>query len=237
MGQVPWAGNYEVWHEPPQLAITPQSRIRNGQKLRVLFSHTVTVYDNQVTCCLAHPGVFKVVEDQVRRVEELLKPTTYFLSHDEIRLANWCGSCRREGRTAGEVLADNVRQCVASIRKVNPSAHLCIWSDMFDPFHNAHDNFYLVNGNLAGSWLGLPNEMTVVNWNHGAAEKSLPFFGDRGHTQVLAGFYDGNPRDIAAWLKTGRATTGVTGAMYTTDLEGTTSSTWEAFARSAWGIK
>ena len=43
-------------------------RIKDGQKLRVSFSHTVTIYDNQVTCCLAHPGVFKVVEDQVRRV-------------------------------------------------------------------------------------------------------------------------------------------------------------------------
>jgi hypothetical protein len=186
-----------------------------------------------VTCCLAHPGVFKVVEDQVRRVEELLKPRSYFLSHDEIRLANWCGSCRREGRTAGELLADNVRQCVLAIRRVNPSAHLCIWSDMFDPHHNAHDNFYLVNGDLAGSWLGLPKEMTVVNWNHGAAEKSLPFFGERGHTQVLAGFYDGNPRDIASWLKTGRSTTGVTGAMYTTWRNDF--SQLETFAQAAWG--
>jgi hypothetical protein len=233
MGRVPWPGSFEVWHEPPQLTVTPKSRIRDGQKLRVGFSHTVTIYDNQVTCCLAHPGVFKIIEDQVRRVEELLKPKAYFLSHDEIRLANWCGSCRREGRTAGELLADNVRQCVLAIRKVNPSAHLCIWSDMFDPHHNAHENFYLVNGDLAGSWRGLPKEMTVINWNHGSADKSLPFFGERGHAQVLAGFYDGNPRDIAAWLKTGRTTTGVTGAMYTTWRNDF--SQLETFAQSAWG--
>lgn len=233
MGQVPWAGGYEVWHEPPQLKILPNSRIQEGDTLRVSFFHTVTVYDNQVTCCLAHPQVFQILEDQVRRVERLFAPKTYFLSHDEIRVANWCGSCWREGRTAGELLAENVRQCVATIRKVNPHAQLGVWSDMFDPHHNARGDFYLVQGDLAGSWEGLPPEMIVVNWNHGRAAQSLPFFGQRGHAQVLAGFYDHDPRQITAWLKTGESTRGVTGAMYTT---------WrgdfrqlEAFAQAAWG--
>jgi hypothetical protein len=233
LGQVPWPGNFEVWHEPPPLKIAPKSRIKEGQKLRVSFSHTVTVYDNQVTCCLAHPGVFKVVQEQVRLVEKHFKPKTYFLSHDEIRVANWCGSCRKDGQSAGELLAKNVRKCVEAIRKVNASARLCVWSDMFDPHHNAHDNFYLVNGDLAGSWLGLPREMTVVNWNHGAAAKSLPFFGERGHDQVLAGFYDGEPRSIESWLKTSKSTARVTGVMYTTWQNNF--SQLEAFAKSAWG--
>jgi hypothetical protein len=233
MGNVPWAGNFEVWHEPPQLTIPAGSTIRDGMRLNVSFSHTVTVHDNQVTCCLGHPKVFDTVEAQVREVEKLFSPRTYFLSHDEIRVANWCESCRREGRSAGELLAENVKQVIAVIRRVNRDAHLCIWSDMFDPHHNAHDGFYLVNGDLAGSWLGLPRDMTVVNWNHGQAAKSLPFFGDRGHQQVLAGYYDGDPQSIAGWLKMGANVSGVNGAMYTT---------WqndfrhlETFARSAWG--
>ena len=32
---------------------------------------------------------------------------------------------------------------------------LYIWSDMFDPGHNAHDHFYEVEGTIAGSWIGL----------------------------------------------------------------------------------
>jgi hypothetical protein len=233
LGNVPWAGNFEVWHEPPQLKIPSGSKIREGEKLKVGFSHTVTVHDNQVTCCLAHPQVFTTIEAQVREVEKLYSPRTYFLSHDEIRVANWCDACRREGRSAGELLAENVRQTVAAIRRVNRDANLCIWSDMFDPHHNAHDGFYLVNGDLAGSWAGLTREMTVVNWNHDQAAKSLPFFGERGNRQVLAGFYDGDPQSIAGWLKTGANVSGVDGAMYTT---------WqndfrqlETFARAAWG--
>jgi hypothetical protein len=235
MGSVPWAGNFDVWHEPPQLTIPNGSTIRDGARLKVSFSHTVTVHDNQVTCCLAHPKVFETLEKQVREVEKLFSPRTYFLSHDEIRVANWCGSCRREGRTAGELLAENVKQVIAAVRRVNRDAHLCIWSDMFDPHHNAHDGFYLVNGDLAGSWLGLPRDMTVVNWNHDQAARSLPFFAERGHQQVLAGYYDGDPQSIAGWLKAGNNLSGVTGAMYTT---------WkndfrhlETFARSAWGGK
>jgi len=235
LGTVPWAGNFDVWHEPPQLTIPAGSTIRDGARLKVSFSHTVTVHDNQVTCCLAHPKVFETVEKQVREVEKLFSPRTYFLSHDEIRVANWCGSCRREGRTAGELLAENVKQVIAAVRRVNRDARLCIWSDMFDPHHNAHDGFYLVNGDLAGSWVGLPSDMTVVNWNHGQAARSLPFFAERGHQQVLAGYYDGDPQSIAGWLKTGSNLSGVNGAMYTT---------WkndfrhlETFARSAWGGK
>jgi hypothetical protein len=112
---------------------------------------------------------------------------------------------------------------------------MCIWSDMFDPAHNARDDFYLVNGDLAESWEGLPREMIVVNWNHGQAAQSLPFFGGRGHEQVLAGFYDGDPRQIASWLSTGRSTRGVNGAMYTTWQGDFTQ--LEAFAEAAWGGK
>ncbi|HEY3964270.1 MAG TPA: hypothetical protein VGM05_06910 [Planctomycetaceae bacterium] len=235
LGNVPWAGNFDVWHEPPRLSIPAGSTIRDGARLKVGFSHTVTVHDNQVTCCLAHPQVFETVEMQVREVEKLFSPRTYFLSHDEIRMANWCGSCRREGQTAGQLLAENAKGVIAAVRRVNPNAHLCIWSDMFDPHHNAHDGFYLVNGDLAGSWLGLPRDMTIVNWNHDQATKSLPFFAERGQQQVLAGYYDGDPQSIANWLKTGANMPGINGAMYTTwknDFQHL-----EAFARAAWGTK
>ncbi len=75
---------------------------------------------------------------------------------------------------------------------------------MFDPSHNAVKDFYLVNGDLAGSWEGLPQDMIIVNWNSGKPAQSLPFFADRGHVQVLAGYYDGPPESIRDWLAAGR---------------------------------
>ena len=235
LGQVPWAGQFDVYHEPPRLKLLG-SRINSGDKLKVSFYHTVTVHDGQVSCCLGHPEVFQVLAKQVQSVEKLLSPKTYFLSHDEIRVGNWCLSCRRAGQTAGQLLAANMRRCVAEIRKINPEATLCVWNDMFDPHHNARDNYYLIDDDLAGSWEGLPKGMIVVNWNSGKAEQSLAFFGGRGHSQLLAGYYDHKPEAIAGWIGTAeKVNAPLTGAMYTTwrrnfgDLE--------AFAKSAWGAK
>jgi hypothetical protein len=233
LGNVPYAGSFNVFHEAPALKILPAAKLPNGERLLVSYYHTVTIYDNQVTCCLADPEVFRVLTQQIAAVEKLFQPRTYFLSHDEIRVADWCPACHRTGQTAGDLLAENVRHCVKVVRSINPQAKLCIWSDMFDPYHNAHEKFYLVQGDLAGSWEGLPQEMIVVNWNHGQAAKSLPFFGERGHEQVLAGYYDSDPANIRGWLQTGAKTRGVNGAMYTT---------WtgnfdhlEAFAKAASG--
>ena len=234
MGSTPWAGGFDVYHEPPRLQIPPGSAIRDGQKLRVSFHHTVTIYDNQVCCCLGDEGVFRVIEDQVRRVQKLFEPKLYFLSHDEIRVANWCGSCSRPGRSAGELLAENEKRCAAIVRKVDPQAQGCVWSDMFDPHHNAVKDFYLVSGDLAGSWDGLESDVIIVNWNSGKARESLPFFGKRGHEQVLAGFYDGDPASISGWLRSGKPEeTRVAGAMYTTWQGDFTK--LDAFARAAWG--
>lgn len=234
LGRIPWDGNFDVYHEPPELKLLPGSHIKPGAELKVSYFHTVTIYDNQVCCCLAEPEVFRIVEDQVRRVEKLFAPKTYFLSHDEIRVANWCDACRRDGRSAGQLLAENVRRCAATVRKVNPTAKLCVWSDMFDPHHNAvSGSFYLVNGDLAGSWEGLPKDLLIVNWNSGKPAQSLPFFTQRGHSQILAGYYDHTPDSISKWLSTARETkSSTTGAMYTTWQNNFTH--LEAFAKHAW---
>lgn len=233
LGNSPWAGEYDVYHEPPKLTVLPGSKIRNGQSLLVSYYHTVTIHDGQVCCSLSDPQVFDVLSDQVRRIDELFSPRMWMLSHDEIRVANWSAADEQAGLTAGQLLAKNVRKSVEIIKSRNAQAKICIWSDMFDPHHNARDKFYLVRGDFAGSWEGLPPDVTIINWNHGAARKSLPFFGDRGHPQILAGYYDANPAAIRDWLTQSRPQDHVDGVMYTTwqnnykDLE--------TFARAAWG--
>ncbi|MES2789026.1 MAG: hypothetical protein V4719_05350 [Planctomycetota bacterium] len=233
LGTTPYPGDFNVYHLPPQLKFPKGSRIKHGQKLQVSFYHAVTIYNDQVPCSLSEPKVFEIVEDQVRRIQKLFEPRTFFLSHDEIRVANWSQPEQQAGQTAGQVLAENVRKCVKIIRQINPQSRLCIWSDMFDPHHNAEKEFYLVHGDLTGSWEGLPADMSVINWNSGKAAKSLPFFAKRGHSQVLAGYYDGAPEDIRRWQAEGKGLKGIDGAMYTTwksnfaDLE--------KFAEAAWG--
>jgi hypothetical protein len=233
LGVTPWPGEFDVFHEPPTLEILPGSRIADGQKLLVDYYHAVTIYDQQVPCSLSDPKVFEIVEDQVTRVARLFEPKTYFLSHDEIRVANWSQADQASGKTAGQQLASNVRRCGEIVRKVTPGARLCVWSDMFDPHHNAVSNYYLVNGDFRGSWEGLPENVTIVNWNSGHANESLAFFANRSHPQILAGYYDGPPERIRDWMATAGRHGGPRGVMYTTWKSNF--SQLEKFAEAAWG--
>jgi len=234
MGTVPWLGGYEAWHEPPELRLAPKSRIREGERLRVSYYHTVVIGDSQVPASLVEPKVFEILRDQAKRVEALFHPTAYLMSHDEIRIAGWDAISQASGKTVGELLAENVRRCIGILKEINPSARIYVWSDMFDPHHNAHDNYYLVNGSFEGSWEGLSPDVVIVNWYYGKREVNMPWFQSRGHRQLLAGYYDGDPTTIRTWLDDAkRLSIAVDGVMYTTwrndydDLE--------AFARAAWG--
>jgi hypothetical protein len=140
----------------------------------------------------------------------------YMMSHDEIRVLNWCDACRRRHLDAGELLADNVRTCVKILREVNPGGRIYVWSDMFDPAHNAHSNYYLVRGDLTGSWKGLDSDVTIVPWYYEKRAESLKFFAGKGHRQVIAGYYDQKPEQIRDWLEAAQPYAGVEGAMYTT---------------------
>eukprot|EP01051_Picozoa_sp_SAG22_P033257 SAG22_NODE_14481_length_373_cov_1.321168_1_plen_53_part_01 len=40
-------------------------------------------------------------------------------------------------------------------------------ANRFNPFHNAGDEYFLVNGTLAGSWQGLDERVVIINWGAG----------------------------------------------------------------------
>ena len=58
--------------------------------------------------------------------------------------------------------------------------------------------------------------MIIVNWNSGEAAKSLKFFSDRGHKQLIAGYYDQPLKMTRQWLEKAPPVPGVIGVMYTT---------------------
>ncbi|PYM09803.1 MAG: hypothetical protein DME18_17410, partial [Verrucomicrobia bacterium] len=67
-----------------------------------------------------------------------------------------------------------------------------------------------------GSWEGLDKEVIVVNWNFGKRNESLKWFADRGHRQLIAGYYDGPVGQLREWLTAARGVDGVIGVMFTT---------------------
>lgn len=212
-GTTPWPGGYTAWHEPPSLKT---KGIADGEKLRVSYFHAHVIYDEQVCACVEEPEFQNLLKDQAREVVKLWEAKTHMMSHDEWRLLGWDPACLKSGKTPGQIAADNLRLCSDILRKQVPGSRILVWNDMFDPFHNAVKDYYLVNGSLEGSWDGLARDVEIMNWNFGKRDDSLAFFSKRGNPQIIAGFYDGDLSDVDAWLKSAQKTKGLRGFMYTT---------------------
>ena len=125
-------------------------------------------------------------------MNHLLHPAAFLMSHDELRVMSQCALCQSRHLTPGQLLAWNGHQATQIIREIRPDAQIRVWSDMFDPLHNAVEHYYAVNGTLKGSWKGLDPGIGIVNWNGGLMGKNCPFFANRGLQQILSGYYGGD---------------------------------------------
>ncbi len=222
LGNDPWPGAFNVWHEPPVVSIPAGGRLKDGQTVLVSYYHPALIYDGAVMCCMSEPKLYEILEWQAEQIRENLDPDGYFMSHDEMRTQGWDPSCTKRNMTPGQILADNVKRCTEILRKSDPGKPIYVWSDMFDPHHNAGKTgkYYIVKGDgpWYGSWEGLPEDVVVVNWNgrEGIRSNSMKHFSERGHKQILAGYYDAAPEKISDWMRDAEAVEGVIGVMYTT---------------------
>ncbi len=213
MGTKPWAGEYDIFHKPPVL----KTKLPDGTKLLASYYHVATIYDGQAMVCPSEPRTMELLRDEARQLHKLFGAKGYMMSHDEVRVLGWCEACQKRHFTPGQILAENVRESAKILREVNPGGNIYVWSDMFDPNHNAKaKNYYLVNGSLEGSWEGLDKDVIVLPWYFEKRAESLKFFADRGNRQVIAGYYDSHPERIADWLGAAKGLPGILGVMFTT---------------------
>ncbi len=225
LGNVRWKGDFNVWHELPVMTVPAGSRLRDGQTVLLSHYHTALIHWGQVMCDMTEPKVYDILTWQAGQVRRHLAPDGWFMQHDEIRVQGWEPAFERRKLTPAAALAENVRKCATILREADAGSPIYVWSDMFDPHHNAGKTgrYYLVKGDgpWYGSWEGLPKDVVVVNW-HGHATgrvESLAHFAERGHRQILAGYYDAPPERIRDWLADAAKVEGaanVVGVMYTT---------------------
>ncbi len=204
-------------HSPAAIEMLGGGRIKNGERLRVSYYHGMAINRGQVSACMSEPEVYEIWERQVRLLHERLAPKKYLLSMDEIRAGGACQACKKRGLTMAQILGDCVTRQVEIIRSVNPDAEILIWSDMFDPNHNARADYYLVDGDFTESWNYIPKDLVIVCWYYDKRTESLGFFSSLGFRTLAGAYYDGdtldNPR---GWLDVLDHTPGASGIMYTT---------------------
>jgi hypothetical protein len=204
-------------HDGPAIRLMTGGRIAEGERLRVNYYHGMGINRGQVTVCMSEPKLYEIWREQARRLNELLAPQKYLLSMDEIRAGGSDAACKNRHMTMGEILGDCFTKQFQMLSALNPKAEVWTWSDMLDPNHNAHGNYYLVDGDYTGSWEHIPREMRIMCWYFTKRQASLEFFSKLGFTTAAGAYYDGDTLDNPkGWLEALDQTQGAVGIMYTT---------------------
>jgi len=204
------------WDTPtPTLKILPNSRIRDGQRLRVSWYHPMLIYDSQVTVCMGEPALYEIFEHEAKLLWERLRYRKVLLNMDEVRMGGTCKAC--EGRNMAQLLGECITKQMQALRRYNPQAEVYVWSDMLDPNHNARPNYYLVQGDFTGSWNFVPKDLIIAVWGGAPREKSLRFFAEQGFATLIACYYDADSLDeVKGWQQLAQKVPKVRGFMYTT---------------------
>jgi len=204
-------------HDGPAIRLLPGGRIADGQRLRVGWYHGIAINRGQVSICMSEPKTYDIWRRQAEGIHKHLAPRRYLLSMDEIRAGGSCLACKKRKMTMGRILGDCItRQCTI-LRDLNPKAEILIWSDMLDPNHNAHGDYYLVEGDFTGSWKHVPKDLVIVCWYYRKRKESLGFFSRLGFKTLAGAYYDGDTLDNPkGWLETLDKTPRAIGIMYTT---------------------
>ncbi|HXH50681.1 MAG TPA: hypothetical protein VNM47_15170 [Terriglobia bacterium] len=209
--------NFRWDHDGPAIQLPAGSRIRPGDRLRVDYFHSLMIYRNQVPIDMSEPEVYEIWKRQIPLIEKYLGPKRYFLSMDEVRIGGFCKACKDRHLSMAEILADCVKRQAEMIRAVNPGAEVFVWSDMFDPNHNARKQYYLIDGSFEDTWKYLPKNLTIACWYYNKRDLSLPFFSKLGYHTLAGAYYDADNLDNPkGWLESLDRTPGAVGIMYTT---------------------
>ena len=203
----------------PSVAITllKGSRIKPGQRLRVDYYHGMTIYKDQTPACMSEPKTLEIWSRQFPLIQKYLAPKAYLLSCDEERMGGTCVACRNRHMSLAAMIGDSATRLFNLARTASPGVEVFVWSDMFDPNHNAVNNYYLTDGDYTGSWKYLPKGIRIACWNYDTREKSLPFFSGLGFQTLGAGYYDADDmKNVEGWLESLDKTPGAVGIMYTT---------------------
>ena len=214
-------GSYP-WHTSPGFKVLPGSTIKNGDTAQVHFIRPNPVVnspngDGSTMVCVSEDTLYSIIQNQLSLVDAQYHSNKYFMSHDEIREMNWDTACTSRHVSPAVELADNVKKCDSIIKEVHKGAEVFDWSDMFDSLHNAHNNYYLVNGDLSGDWNLIPKDFTIVNWNGGNMSHSLNFFSKLGFSQITSPYYDvQNTVNMRDWRLAMDTIPNMRGMMYTT---------------------
>ncbi|MFB3893405.1 MAG: PEP-CTERM sorting domain-containing protein [Phycisphaerae bacterium] len=237
-------GAFSTYHTPPTVTINKAtSSLKPGDQVKMdYYAVPGPIYNYESGASLIEPGMWAYCDKIIGNIKANSPAGTgVMMGYDEMRQMNTSAGEKALGLTAGQLLAQHVATLSAKLSGSLPNSPLFTWSDMFDPNHNAVNNYYYVDGTIGtsgtipGSWAGLPRNVTVFNWKRTGT--SLNFFAGLGNPQIISGYYDSGSGAAAATAEAAAAAgiPGVRGLMYTTwSNDWSQMAAYAAAARAAW---
>ena len=201
-------------------ALPEGSAIAEGTRLSVdAWTPSHCGPSSQWSTCMSDPKLYELFGESARGVMEVLAPKKWFLSVDEVRNGNTCPKCRARQTDMAHVFGDAIVRMHGIIKSVRPDATVYAWSDMFDPAHNCHDDYFACRGTFAGVCDLIPKDIVMSCWHRKICRESVAYFTAKGFRVQGAGYYDYDAEDTSAdlaWIDVLNATPTSTGLMYTT---------------------
>ena len=245
IASVPYYPINGFYHVPATVTLPSTTSLQAGQTVAMdYYAVQPAQQAGDVGMCLTETGAQNWLQQNAQAVVgNMPAGMNYLLSYDEMRHMNSCASCKAKNMTPGQLLAWHVGNTTNLYHSLAPGASLYTWSDMFDPYHNAVNNYYFVEGNIAGSWAGIPSNVTVMNWNLGNLTNSLAWFAGKNpqqpnfYRQVIAGYDDSanGAASAAQELQQAAGIPGITGLMYTSfSLDYSQLQSFATAAKSNW---
>ncbi|MEK6622384.1 MAG: hypothetical protein AABZ13_07870, partial [Planctomycetota bacterium] len=207
--------NFRFDHDEPLVKIVPNSSIKDDDRLLISFYQGIALHELQVSFCMSEPKLFELWHDQALAIHEAIVPNKYFLNVTQVRTGGTCETCKQRGISMAQILGDCVTRQRGIVREINPNAEVFIWSDMLDDNHNARNNYYLVDGDLTGSWKYIPKDLIIVCWYHKLRNESMHHFSSRGFNTLACVNADKGVGETRDWLQALKNTPDANGAMYT----------------------
>ncbi|MDZ7264858.1 MAG: beta-N-acetylhexosaminidase [candidate division KSB1 bacterium] len=170
---------------PTTIQRTENSRIQDGQTVRVTFSYIGpdpwSPY--KVRYCRSDPrihtdGPQNFIWRWCTQPVQYLGARIFNLEMDEIRVFGWDKRCQDSGKSRSQIFVDDVKYYYDTIKRYAPEAMIFMWSDMADPNHHARD--YRTEEVADGIIASGMSDIVMVPWNHTCANSSIDFFFQKG---------------------------------------------------------
>lgn len=175
----------------PRIRRVQGGRLTNGDRISMDwycgYAYRTTPDEYRRTVCFSLLEPLAYYQQKVSNCDSLFHPDGFKIHINEVPVANWDPSCTSRGIMPGELLGSYVRRMYDIIQARRPGIPVQVYGDMFDPYHNARDCHWGVNGSVSGSLSeleGIP--ITLLGLLGDKVDSSLNYFSQEGFPSIAA---------------------------------------------------